>query len=626
MHRHRRLLAVIVLTWPCLCTSADVRTGPSAVFDNTPNSPWIRFQAETVLSDSRTPPSDAAAWEPIELPDAWRTNDRYLKGISAWYRFDVVATAAPREPYALYLWRFSMNVEAFFNDQLIGTGGRFEEPIARNWNRPFLFPIPATAWRDADNRVYVHLRVYPGWGAFTPPAIGPAALLRGAYENRFFWQITLAQYSAVVTLAVMVLCFAFWMADRQDKTYLFLALASAAWTVYSLNLFVQHIPMAAKTWWWLVHTSVDTFNLCIVFFAHRLMRVRRPRVERTMTAIVIATTLLYAYWDLPQLARYNGYVHGVMLIWPAYLVVWMVWVAVRDRTPDAIVFSASIGLLFALGVHDVLLNSLAVPELWATRFYLLQFGAPAMLLVMVVHLARRLGSAVGETRTANVRLEARIREVTHALEDTFAQRSRFERGQAAAEERNRIYQDLHDDVGARLLSLVYAAGEGKPADMAREALREIRSIVSSERIEGGRLQDVVADWRAESEMRCEEAGFVLDWESDVATSARMPGLHRYHLDRILRELLSNSLEHSGGTTIRVCIDCVDRMLHFTYADDGRGFERSAVSGRGVDGIEQRIRRIGGNLRWRTATPGGAYCEATVPLPADESTASRFSPP
>jgi signal transduction histidine kinase len=591
-------------------SAADLRTP----FETIPTSPWIRFDAETVLSQARTPPADDAAWEPIVLPDSWRTNKRYLQGISAWYRFRMADTP-PDEPYALYLWRFSMNAEAYFNDELIGSGGSFDEPIARNWNRPLLFPLPLAAWRETDNWVYVHLRVYPGWGTFTPPAIGPTALLQPAYDSRFFWQITLAQYALVITIAVMVLCFVFWVSDRRDTTYLFLALASAAWSVYSLNLFVQHIPMSAKIWWWLVHTMIDSFTLCLVCFAHRLLHVSRPWVERTIVAAVLISTSLYALWDLPQLARYNNIVHTAMAAFACYLLVWLVRTAARDRTPDAIVFSGCFALLFALGVHDIFLNSLAIPELWATRFFLLQFGAPAMLLVMGVHLARRLSAAVGETRAANVHLEARVEEVTRTLEETFSTQRDLERRQAAAEERDRIYQDLHDDVGARLLSLVYAAGEGKSADMAREALREIRSIVSSDRIDGGFVRDVAADWRVEIEGRCESAGFAVDWESTIDGAARLSGLQRYHLDRVMRELISNSLEHSGGTAIRVRINCSGAHLHIHYADNGRGFERTGASGRGVVGVDQRVARLGGTLAWHTSA--GAHCELNVPLPQME---------
>jgi signal transduction histidine kinase len=371
---------------------------------------------------------------------------------------------------------------------------------------------------------------------------------------------------------------------------------------------------------------LDAFNVSLVFFAHRLMRVHRPWIERTIVAAFVLATSAYALWDLPQLARYNNLVHSALMLAPVYLVVWLVGIALRHRNRDAIVFSACISLLLGLGIHDAVLNSLAVPQLWATRFFLLQFGAPVMLLVMVVHLAMRLNSAVGETRVANVRLEARVKEATRALEDTFGRQRLLERRQAAAAERDRIYQDLHDDVGARLLSLVYAAGEGKPAEMARAALREIRTIVSNDRVEGGLAHDIVADWRAETQERCDVAGFALEWESNLDRQTRLTGLQHYHLARVMRELVSNSLEHSGGATILVAIDIRDGELHISYADDGRGFERPGHSGRGVSGLEHRVTRLGGAVAWSSATDGnGTQCRISLPLPQMEGGVAGDTP-
>lgn len=602
----------LIIAGSCLVAAQSLASEATAT-GATGESRWLRFHADTVLSESRTPPPDSAAWEAIELPDSWRLTDRYLRGTSAWYRFDVGALP-PAEPYALYLWRFSMNVEVYFNDELIGGGGRFEEPIARNWNRPFLFPLPRSGWRSGQNHIFVHLRVYPGWGTFTPPALGPLAVLTPAYESRFFWQITMAQYSAVVSLVAMLFGLVFWLTERRDATYLYFACASATWMVYSLNLFVQHIPMPAKAWWWLVHTSVDAFSLFVLLFAHRLMRISRPRLEAAVVAVVLASACLYAVWDLPRLAKYNNVVHSLMLLVPGYLAIWLTRLAVRERSSDAVVFSGCLVLLLALAVHDVFLNSLAMPELWATRFFLVQFGAPAMLIVMLVHLARRLAYAMQETRAANSRLATRVEEVTEALERTYAVRRDLERRQAAAEERDRIYRDLHDDVGARLLSLVYASGDGKPAQLAREALREIRSIVASDRIDGGLLRDIVGDWRAECDGRCEAAGIAVDWDAEVEAGARLTGMQRYQLERILRELVSNAIEHARARRLHVGVDVRDGRLSLIVEDDGIGFERAATSGSGVSGVEHRAGRLGGAARWRPARGGGTRCEVEIALP------------
>ena len=55
------------------------------------------------------------------------------------------------------------------------------------------------------------------------------------------------------------------------------------------------------------------------------------------------------------------------------------------------------------------------------------------------------------------------------------------REQAASQERERIYSDLHDDLGAKLLSLVYRAESPVQADLARAILQDLRDVVTRSR-------------------------------------------------------------------------------------------------------------------------------------------------
>jgi signal transduction histidine kinase len=582
-------------------------------FTLTRDSPFVLLHGEYVLSDSSTPPARHADWQPVELPDTWRNHDRHRQGLSAWYRFAMPDTP-PEVATSLYLWRFSMNAAAYFNDEHIGSGGSFDEPIARNWNRPFLWAVPRTAWQPDDNWLYVRLRVYPGFGNLTPPVLGPTDLLLPAYESRYFWQITLSQWSMVLTVVLAIIGIAFSLADRRNSTYLFFSLAAFAWTTYSLNLFLQHIPVPARAWWWLVHASIDVFTVCVVLFAHRLVGVPRPRVERLIVAAAVTVLGLYAVWDLPTLARWNNVTHLIMMLGPVYLAGWLGWRVFRYREPDAMVLFGTLLILLGFGAHDLMLNSLIVPDLWATRSFVTQFGAPAMLLVLVVHLARRLSQALAESRVMNEQLETRVAAASTELAEGYARRRRLEVERAASAERERIYQDLHDDVGAKLLSLIYAAGDSPPAGMAREALQEIRSIVAANAVEGEAFAVRLANWRSEAESRCEQTRFALSWQEQL-TDSEPSSLVCYHLERILRELVSNALEHSHGRQLSVRIDAEHDRIGLAVEDDGVGME--IVEGsthNGLLGIRRRVARLGGEVHWYRGALGGVGARVTLPLP------------
>ena len=143
--------------------------------------------AEFIEIDGDSPPrltDTNNVRETIVLPPLWNQDDRETR--VGWYRFKL--DDQPFEgKHAVYLWRFSMNIAVWLNDEFLGDGGRFEKPIARNWNRPFLFLLPSAAWNKKDNYLYVKLAIYSGWGHLPPIIIGPYDELRKDYQRRFTW-------------------------------------------------------------------------------------------------------------------------------------------------------------------------------------------------------------------------------------------------------------------------------------------------------------------------------------------------------------------------------------------------------------------------------------------------------
>lgn len=193
-----------------------------------------------------------------------------------------------------------------------------------------------------------------------------------------------------------------------------------------------------------------------------------------------------------------------------------------------------------------------------------------------------------------------------------ASRNSYERG--ALEERGRVYRDLHDDIGAKLLSLVIGAESPARADLARSALHDLRDVVSH----GGRgpmpLSDLLADWRAEMDSRLGAAGLRLIWRQpfDLPDPQVAPGA-ALHLGRILREATSNVLRHAQACSLSVDVMCDTEHLELCLRDDGKGLvEPPGRPGKGLVNMRSRTEQLGGSIHWQGVSPQGWEIRLMVP--------------
>ncbi|MDD2892445.1 MAG: hypothetical protein PHF20_00830 [Halothiobacillaceae bacterium] len=192
-------------------------------------------------------------------------------------------------------------------------------------------------------------------------------------------------------------------------------------------------------------------------------------------------------------------------------------------------------------------------------------------------------------------------------------REAYERG--AAEERGRVYRDLHDDIGAKLLSLVIGAETPARADLARSALDDLRDVVSHSACGAMPLSDLMADWRAEIDNRLRSAGIDLHWflsadlpDIQVAPEAAM------HLGRILREGVSNVLRHARASVLSVDIRHEGGKLCVEMTDNGAGLPATSLRpGKGLINMRKRVELLGGRIDWLPAQPQGCRVRLELEL-------------
>ena len=120
--------------------------------------------------------------------------------------------------------------------------------------------------------------------------------------------------------------------------------------------------------------------------------------------------------------------------------------------------------------------------------------------------------------------------------------------QVTDRERKRIAADLHDDLGAKLLTIVHTSESERISSLAREALEEMRLSVRGLTGRPVRLIDALGDWRAEVVARLGQAGIDADWTTPADELPQTLSARAFvQTTRILREAVSNVIKHSGAT-------------------------------------------------------------------------------
>ena len=237
----------------------------------------------------------------------------------------------------------------------------------------------------------------------------------------------------------------------------------------------------------------------------------------------------------------------------------------------------------------------------------------ALLAIVVVLVSAACVVLASRMRTLRAELASRDTQAeTRALE-----REAQVREQAAMQERERIHSDLHDDIGAKLLALVYRAETPVQADLARAILQDLRDVVTRSRGTPGTLGDVLADIRGEATQRLAAVGIGLGWdEADPLPDPMLDSAQALHLHRIVREAISNTIRHAQARHLRVRVRASAGELLLDLTDDGSGVPAAVLAGSGMRNMRTRAGELDGRIDWAPGTEGGAKVLLRMPLDAE----------
>jgi len=181
-------------------------------------------------------------------------------------------------------------------------------------------------------------------------------------------------------------------------------------------------------------------------------------------------------------------------------------------------------------------------------------------------------------------------------------------------ERIKIAQELHDGIAQDLVGLSYSldlllAAPDTPS-VTRIELRTILFKVST-LIESVRSE--IFNLRAQELISFEYSlrSLLLELKSDVELKIVrndhvLSSQTEEELLAISRELLRNSIKHSGASVIEISIEKSDTGMHYTYRDNGKGMNENQRKGFGILGIQERCASIDGTLTMSSTSLGIDY--------------------
>lgn len=591
-------------------------------------------QAETVESDTDHFPQGPAT-RTVALPHDWQSSRPAPERFSShplWYRLRFDASPAGAEPLALYIAQACSNVRVQLNGLALDDWGQMRDPISDRCFSPILIRLPAGLLKPAGNTLDLQLAGYSRAelnssqrsARLSVVTIGAARELTALHARTSFWRQELPKHLNAMLLMMALTTGVLALLYRRERHLFFLSGLMLGWALLSTRLWIGALPLPRLWLELLLSACPALITLCMLQFLLREQGWRHRMLDRVLLlqcAAVPASLLLGGNALRPLVSSLWTGVLGLELLAGMAFHLWLRWQQLRpgnkDNTQqrqDFVFFCSLLGLSAVAVVLELLLSQLHLPQ-WLP---LTPLAVPLLMIGLGLHATVCVGRARMQAEHKQLQLEQRMQERLGEIERNYAQMAEQKLEQVTERERKRIAADLHDDLGAKLLTIVHTSESDRISSLAREALEEMRLSVRGLTGKPVHLLDALGDWRAELVSRLGQANILAEWKSPPEDVTHTLSARAYvQTTRILREAVSNIIKHSGATHCTVACNVQGEDFQVVVQDNGQGIplelDGRLDKGHGMASMKSRAKQLQGQCLVESGPGWGTVIRLSIPL-------------
>ena len=561
----------------------------------------------------------------VGLPDEW-SRTRPGAGGPVWYRvnFTLPTAASADALQALYIAQVCTNFEVQLNGQLIDSGGRMQAPLTHNCNHPQLVLLPTALLVAGSNvldiKVAGHALARVGSrhraAQLSVLEVGPLSELAPRHAQRTALNVSLPQALGATLLLMGSFMFVMGFTQRRDSHLAYFGALCVGWALIDARLWLREIPLAHSVAELLLAAMLPFITMAAVQF---LLRYARTRVHWVDVALPLQCALM----PISLIVAGPGRLYACVLAWELLFALQVVAAAAlylrltwhhRQRS-----FWLMAAMLLAVAVTGLIEFTAQFTGALPLLAQMALIVPPLLFVLLGLRMVQQHGRALVAAEESKTHLEQRIREATTVIERNFRQMSELRVEQVTERERKRIAADLHDDLGAKLLTIVHTSESDRISSLAREALEEMRLSVRGLSGRPVLLVDALGDWRVEVVSRLGQAGIESEWHApdDDELPQRFSARAYVQTTRILREATSNIIKHSGASFCSVRCTLAEGDFQLVIQDNGKGIssdvELRLDRGHGLASMKSRAKQLQGQCLVESGPGYGTVIRLTLPM-------------